>query len=453
MNTKQVHKDDRVTSSRARQDRLLVEREIASADAMEGHLPADQGRSSSRILNFHRLQPDITLARNHSVSRPSAREILDPLTFRFFLFRENIQLTIEEALETSKPYALARRVFHPSASDPEYLPLSQQADRSQHIARQESDPPDSSSHGIGFKEKVYLCIRVLKELAETAHAWTKVSDLARQYFDPILIFIDNWNSRLSLWTSDIELGDPCFGDSSPSNLVAYLIERLEDIMSAASEIRKEMGNLGSLATQLPVKQTEKVSVEEIGEEPAILDVPMDSRDPSSSLPIVKRIMFRRKRTRQLRASSAKIDVEEQKITIDMRTLVDLTDAVLMHQASAYNNGPLAKRQQEILSIYRRFEERASAQNEYTITHPDEDTIRSPKSSSSIYSDHEDCYSQTSEQNLTDDDERARHLSPGKCDSEDDGCYSPISEEHLMENHEHARRSALDESDNRGCSEG
>ena len=240
---------------------------IASADALEGRPFIDRGPHIPATVLSGRPQQNTTLAKYHPPPIPRATESKGSGAFR----RMPSRRTVKEALATSKLSSLARRILHPTARGPERLALCpgdesaggaslapQQRDKSQHTPSPEPSPPASPSRGIGFKKTLERCFEILKELVEEAVGWSKLSEPAGKYFDLIACDIEGRLLRLKMWASDdIEVGDPMFGDLSPSRLMDYVTNTLEGIMSAAEQIRKEMHFLGSLASQGPVKESGK----------------------------------------------------------------------------------------------------------------------------------------------------------------------------------------------------
>lgn len=262
MNMLEVHSDYHITRPRTRHYGRVVGDGIASADAMEGRPFTDRGPNIPATVPSGRPQQNTTLTKCSAPPTPRATESKGSGAFR----RMPSRRTVKEALATSKLSSLAKRILHPTARGPELLPLwprdesaggaslvPQQRDRSQHTLIQESNPPASPSHGIGFKKTLERCLVILKELVEEAVGWSKLSEPAEKYFDLIARDIEGRLIRLKMWASDdIEVGDPLFGDSSPSKLMDYVTNTLEGIMSAAEQIREEMKFLGSLASQSPV---------------------------------------------------------------------------------------------------------------------------------------------------------------------------------------------------------
>ena len=267
MNMLEVHSDYHVTRPRTRHSGRVVGDGIASADAMEGRPSTDRGPNIPVTVPSGRPQRNTILAKYRAPPTPRAIESKGSGAFR----RMPSRRTVKEALATSKLSSLVKRILRPTARGPELLPLSpvdvsadgaslvpQQRDRSQHTPIPEPSPPASHSHGIGFKKKMERCLGILKELVEEAVRWSKLSEPAGKYFDLIARDVEGRLIRLKMWASDdIEVGDPMFGDSSPSKLMDYVTNTLEGIMSAAEQIRKEMDFLGPLASQSPVKQTGK----------------------------------------------------------------------------------------------------------------------------------------------------------------------------------------------------
>ena len=267
MNMLEVHSDYHITRPRMPHYGRVVGDGIASADALEGRPFIDRGPHVSVTVPSGQPQKDTTLAKYRAPPLPRAIESKGSGAFR----RMPSRRTVKEALATSKLSSLAKRILHPTARGRELLPLCpgddsadgaslvpQQRDRSQHTWIPQPSPPASPSRGIGFKKTLERCLIILKELAEEAVGWSKLSEPAEKYFDLIACDIEGRLIRLKIWASDdIEVGDPMFGESSPSKLMDYVTNTLEDIMSAAEQIRKEMHFLGSLASQSPVEQAGK----------------------------------------------------------------------------------------------------------------------------------------------------------------------------------------------------
>lgn len=127
---------------------------------------------------------------------------------------------------------------------------AQQSERSQHASIRDFNSSASPSRAVGFKETLKRCLKNLNDLVEKALEWSKLSRLAETHFDSIAKYMKGPLVRLRIWAADdIEVGDPNFGDSSPSELMKYMTSILEEILSAVEEVIKEMEIIRSLASE------------------------------------------------------------------------------------------------------------------------------------------------------------------------------------------------------------
>ena len=265
MNMLDVHSGYHTAGSEKRYYRRLVGTEIASADAMAALLFADADTKTPGISKSDRPQQDTASPEDRYTSLSTAIRFKDSLAFRWILFRRSVK----EVLATLKLPHIAKKTSTPTARDPEDSPLCHrdvnvddvtlampQRNGSQHTPGQKSDPSASSSRGVGFKKTRERCVGLLLKLSQEAVGWSNLSEPAGEYFHHIAAKIEGYNIRLHLWGSyDLEILDPKFGDSSPSELRDYVTSILEEIMSSGAGIRKEMEFLGSLACQGLVVQT------------------------------------------------------------------------------------------------------------------------------------------------------------------------------------------------------
>ena len=154
-------------------------------------------------------------------------------------------------VKDTKLYSFAKRHLRLINRDPEELSLYRN-----HALLQELITPASWPRIFVFQETVSGCLASLKELRVEAEGWTKLSALARTYFDPVTDHLEGPLIRLQLWAfDDIGLGDLKSDHSSLSALLEYVNNIIKDIMSAAAETRNEMEILEVLVSQGPVEQT------------------------------------------------------------------------------------------------------------------------------------------------------------------------------------------------------
>lgn len=249
-------------------------------------------------------------------------------------------------------------------------------------------------------------MNILGEPVKEADGWSKLSNPAGEYFDLIAASIEDRLIRSRTWAfDDITIQDPEFGDSSPSNLMEYLINIVKAIMSAIEEVRKEMDILGSLASEGAVEQT--------GNEIEIADFLSDQEsDEEKKMERFDYCLERRQHlvglavelAREFQTTSPlRIHTESKKIAFAVWRLVRLTDAVHMHQASEYLSGPLAGRQQEILKIRHKIEAKTNLQQRLTETNQGEPArdVSSRTSTSSRYSQ-DDGYGTPSDTQIMDE---------------------------------------------------
>ena len=260
MNMLGVHSDYHIPGSEKRHYRRLVGTEIASADAMAALLLADADTNTPGVSKTDRPQQDTASPEERYTSVPRAIRFKVSPAFRLMPSRR----TVKEALATLKLPHIAKETSTKTARELEDAALCRrdvkaddvslampQRDRSQHTPGQESDPSASSSHGIGFKKTWERCVEFLLKLSQEAVGWANLSEPAGEYFHHIAAKIEGYNISLHSWGSyDLEIRDPRFGDSSPSELIINYVTRiLEEIISSGEGIRKEMEFLGSLACQ------------------------------------------------------------------------------------------------------------------------------------------------------------------------------------------------------------
>lgn len=260
ISTQEADSDPHTASSRERRNERSVGSEVSSAGAMVARLIAAPDANMPGTSKSDRPQQD-TNARERSSATPSrAGSLKGSLGLRLMLFRRRVTEALSamkhlpHAKETTNPTArdLKDSAFYPGGMSSDDLSVGMpRKDRSQHPPGQESNASASSSGGGGFKQTWKRCKVSLKEVADEAVEWSKLPEPAGENFLRIASKIEGsfiW--RLQVWgTEDLEIGDPMFGDSSPCDLMDYLIRILERIMSSGEEIRREMDFLGSLARQ------------------------------------------------------------------------------------------------------------------------------------------------------------------------------------------------------------
>ncbi|KAL9071264.1 MAG: hypothetical protein Q9161_004280 [Pseudevernia consocians] len=357
--------------SEKRYYRRLVGTEIASADAMAALLLADADTNTPGVSKSDRPQQD--------TASPEKRYTSVPRAIRFKVSPAFRLRTVKEALATLKLPHIAKETSTKTARELEDAALCRrdvkadefslampQRDGCQHTPGQESDPSASSSRGIGFKKTWERCVEFLQKLSQEAVGWANLSEPAGEYFHHIAAKIEGYNISLYPWGSyDLEIRDPRFGDSSPSELIDYVTRILEEIISSGEGIRKEMEFLGSLACQgLVVHTTGETGVlgsvaghehvEEDEEEMERVGSLAEQQTPGG---------LGLNMARKLQTSTSKIDTESKKIALDVTLLVVLREAMrcFMYQAIEYQYGPLAGHRQDILAIRNEVETRKRLQ--------------------------------------------------------------------------------------------
>lgn len=237
LNMLHIRSSDHTTNPRMRRCARLIGHETASADATEGRPFIDDGANILGVSQANRPPHENNLADYPSTKRPRA-------------------IDLKGLLE--KLFSHSKRALPPTARNLDYPPLCL-PDSSAGDAPLAIQPRDRSRHTSGqdgFKSTLQRCVNILGEPVKEADGWSKLSNPAGEYFDLIATSTEDRLIRLRTWAfDDITIQDPEFGDSSPSNLMEYLINIVKGIMSAIEEVRKEMDILGTLASEGAVEQT------------------------------------------------------------------------------------------------------------------------------------------------------------------------------------------------------
>ncbi len=120
---------------------------------------------------------------------------------------------------------------------------------------------DDSSRGpaatdaTAFKNRLYSCLDLLRQLVDEMVRWIKEIELAGQYLKPIIIQLDNKLVRLEIWAADIGIEDLDLGETSKIMDVDLVLTRfvttiLDGLIARLREIERKLQDMRSIVEKL-----------------------------------------------------------------------------------------------------------------------------------------------------------------------------------------------------------